>query len=71
MFKENAGAWEATSVIKGSQVSAERVEHKCANRGALGADIPGWAHQVPCASEFVKELSDGFELESRRNKLCI
>lgn len=37
MFRENAGTWETNTVIKGSQVSAEYVEHKCANRGTLGA----------------------------------
>lgn len=37
MFRENAGTWESNGFIKGSQVSAEYVEHKCANRGTLGA----------------------------------
>ena len=43
MFKENAGTWETNAIIKGSQVSAEHVEHKCTNRDILGAEIPGWA----------------------------
>lgn len=43
MFRENAGTWETNTVIKGSQVSAEYVEHKCANRGTWGLDIPVWA----------------------------
>nr|XP_025709856.1 integrin alpha-M-like isoform X2 [Callorhinus ursinus] len=43
IFRENAGTWETNALIKGSQVSTGHVEYKCANRGSLGAEIPGWA----------------------------
>lgn len=35
MFRQNAGAWETNTLVKGSQVSAEHVDYEGANRGIL------------------------------------
>lgn len=67
MFRQNAGAWENNAYIKGSQVSAEHMEHECTTRGTWGPrDSRMSITRCHAQQGFVKEPSEGFEMERRR-----
>ena len=54
IFRQNAGVWQKSTEIKGSQVSAECVGHRCTNRSTLGTEgFQDGHHQVPMGQSFV------------------